>query len=214
MRVRERAGHLARYFVEWEGKTAVSFFGFSRWILVSLEMADDLSYSQIQAAWEIFQFPVATWFFPNDSVSFKAKHLVNWSQNIFFRALQRLVQLVQCDEKCLLSRWVCSYSLSPKHLIKSGLLCLFKYFCNLPFSPHILYIYAYAKYVGFCRSQIYVVWVSEKSLSNWFGITEIFFSFFLTINAESFILIIDGIPINAGISIPLRLLFSDLMAPH
>ena len=58
------------------------------------------------------------------------------------------------------------------------------------------------------------MWVSEKSLSNWFDITEIFFSFFPTINAESFILIIDGTPINAGISIPLRLLFSDMMAPR
>ena len=55
MRVRERAGHLPRYFIEWEGKTAVLFFSFSRWISVSREMADNLSHSQVQAAWEIFR---------------------------------------------------------------------------------------------------------------------------------------------------------------
>lgn len=123
---------------EWEEKNCSFLLQFTKWISVRLEMANNLSHPEIQAAWEIFQFPVATWFFPNDSVSFKAKHLVTWSQNIFFRALQRLVQLVQCDEKCLVSRFVCSYSLSPKHLIKSGLLYPFKYSCNLRFSSHIL----------------------------------------------------------------------------
>ena len=65
MRGKERACHMPRYFTEWEGKTAVLFFSFSRWISVSREMADNLPHSQIQAAWEIFQsFLLQHDFFP------------------------------------------------------------------------------------------------------------------------------------------------------
>lgn len=111
-------------------KVAVLFCSSSKWISVRLENCwQSFSLSDPNGIGKHFKVSCCNMIFLQWFVSFKAKRLVTWSQNIFFRALQRLVQLVHVMKNVFQSRlaWAILYHPSS-----------FKYSCNLPFSSFTL----------------------------------------------------------------------------
>lgn len=142
-----------------------------------LETSDNLSYSQIQAAWEIFQsFLLQHDFFP--MILFLLKpNILSPEVKIFSSGPCRDLSNWFNEMKMLAKQWVCSYSLSPKHLIKSGLLCpFFKYSLVLYLSAPLLIDLLLCKIIGFLQVAD-LCCVGFENLSNWFDITEIFFFF-------------------------------------